>query len=82
MPGMLLAKLEGSRAMDMYGSIANNLASAVRSARRLNGYPVHMDTLNHWRELLQHARREDAQGSAESLDALIVELEYALVNRG
>jgi hypothetical protein len=67
--------------MELHGSIANNLASAVRSARRLRGHPVQADTLDHWRDLLSHARQELANGSTEPIQALIVELENELADR-
>jgi hypothetical protein len=67
--------------MDLHGSIENNLASAIQSARRLRGRPVHADTLGHWKDLVEHARRELAKGSTEPIDALICELEGELADR-
>jgi hypothetical protein len=67
--------------MELHGSIANNLTSAVQSARRLSGHPVHADTLGHWKDLLDHARREVAGGSMEPIQALILELENQLAER-
>ena len=67
--------------MELHGSIVNNLASAVQSARRLSGHPVHADTLGHWTELLDHARRELADGSTEPIQSLILELEKELADR-
>jgi hypothetical protein len=67
--------------MDLHGSIATNLSSAVQSARRLSGHPVHADTLSHWTDLLHHARRELETGSSEVLQSLIVELETELAER-
>jgi hypothetical protein len=67
--------------MKIHGSIANNLTSAVQSARRLRGHPVHSDTLDHWRDLLHHARQEIVNGSAEPIQALIAELENELADR-
>ena len=61
--------------MDIHGSIATNLSSAVQSARRLSGHAVHADTLTHWTDLLHHARRELEAGSSEVLQSLILELE-------
>jgi hypothetical protein len=37
--------------MELHGSIMNNLTSAVQSARRLSGHPVHADTLGHWADI-------------------------------
>jgi hypothetical protein len=67
--------------MELHGSVANNLTSAVRSARRLRGHPIHQDTIDHWKSLLDHARRELAKGSAEPTRLLIVELENELADR-
>ena len=67
--------------MELHGSIAKNLTSAVQSARRLRGHPVHADTLGHWAELLHHARRELAGSSTEQIRSLILELEKELAER-
>lgn len=67
--------------MDIEGTLANNLASALQSARRLRGHPVHADTLGYWRNLLRHARRELAEGSTEPVLPLILELENELADR-
>lgn len=66
--------------MELHGSLANNLASAVKSARRLRGHPVHADTVGHWRDLLNCARQELANGSAEPIQDLVVELENELAD--
>ena len=67
--------------MKLHGTISNNLASAVQSARRLRGRPVHGDTLRHWTDLLDHARQELAGGSTEPIVALTLELEKELTER-
>ena len=70
--------------MELHGSTEANLIAAVRSARRLRGHPVHPDTLNHWRELLHHARRAIADEDFPESDAmkqLVVELESELAER-
>jgi hypothetical protein len=67
--------------MELHGSIVNNLASAIKSARRLRGHPVHSDTLDHWSELLAHARQALAEGSAEPIQTLVLELENELADR-
>jgi hypothetical protein len=67
--------------MELHGSTANNLASAVQSARRLKAHSVHPDTLGHWSDILQHAREELAEGSIEPIQALILELERELAER-
>ena len=67
--------------MELHGSIENNLTSAVQSARRLSGHPIHADTLGHWADLLHFARRELAGGSKEHIESLILELEKELADR-
>lgn len=67
--------------MELHGTMVNNLTSAVQSARRLRGEPVHADTFDHWAGLLDHARRELADGSIEPIQPLIVELEKELAER-
>lgn len=67
--------------MELHGSIASNLTSALHSARRLRGHPVHPDTLSHWSDMIHHARRELAAGSSEAILPLIVELENELADR-
>ena len=42
--------------MELHGSLTDNLRSAVRSAERLRGHPIHTDTQNFWLELLSQAR--------------------------
>ena len=67
--------------MELHGSIVNNLTSAVQSARRLRGRPVHDDTLGHWADLVHHARQAMADGSDEPIQSLIAELEKELAER-
>ncbi len=67
--------------MELHGSLTQNLTSAVRSARRLKGHPIHADTIDHWTELLSQARRELAGGSIAPIQNLIVELENELADR-
>ena len=42
---------------------------------------MHADTVDHWADLLDHARRELADGSSEPIQPLIVELEKELAER-
>ncbi len=72
---------ELARHMDFHGTLANNLTSAVQSARRLRRHPVHADTIEFWKGLLEHARRELTNGASEPIRALIVELENELADR-
>jgi hypothetical protein len=67
--------------MELHGTIASNLASAVQSARRLRSRPVHADTMGHWADLLRHAKREISAGSDKVVLPLISELEKELVSR-
>ena len=67
--------------MELHGTVANNLTSAVQSARRLRGHPVHPDTLDHWSELLTHARQALAEGTTEPIQTLIAELENEIADR-
>jgi hypothetical protein len=67
--------------MELAGSLSKNLTSAIRSARRFRGHPIHVDTLGFWQGLLNHARRELAAGSAAPIQALIIELEIELADR-
>jgi len=67
--------------MELSGTTAANLASAIHSARRLRRHPVHADTLGHGKSVLDHARGELAGGSAEPIQILILELENELADR-
>lgn len=64
--------------MELFGSITNNLSSAVQSARRFRSHTVHTDTLGHWTDVLHHARRELAEGTSEPIGPLILQLEREL----
>lgn len=61
--------------MKIEGTIRANLLAAIASARRLRGQPVHDDTLEHWRRLIEHARN----GACEA--DLLGELEAELAGR-
>jgi hypothetical protein len=65
----------------IHGTLLNNLAAAVQSARRLRGHPVHQDTIRHWAELVHHARRRLAGGSTEPILPLLLDLEKELADR-
>ena len=67
--------------MKLHGTMLNNLASAVRSARRLKGQPVHPDTLGHWTDLLGHARTAPEAELSEPTRAMMLELEQMLADR-
>lgn len=70
--------------MQLHGSTEGNLVSAIRSASRLRGRPVHTDTLKFWSDLIRHARDELSAwiGSPpESLTRLVAELELEVGRR-
>jgi hypothetical protein len=67
--------------MELHGTVLSNLASGLQSARRLRSHPVHQDTLGHWAEIVHHARRELARGSAEPILPLLLELEKEIADR-
>ena len=70
--------------MQLHGSTEGNLIAAVRSASRLRGQPVHADTINHWTQLLDHARRElstNVVSQSEPLRRLVAELEVEMTRR-
>jgi len=66
--------------MRMEGTIRSNLLSALSSARRWQGRPVHKDTIDHWRGVLEHARRIDTGPLGKPVAELIAELEIELSN--
>ena len=70
--------------MELHGTIEQNLVSAVRSAKRLRGQPVHRDTVGHWKSVLSCAESElsvDQSSSRESLDRLVAELRTEIAVR-
>ena len=70
--------------MMLHGSVAGNLTAAVRSARRLRGHPVHVDTLVYWEALLHHARGERPSGYPQErrvVGRLIIDLETEIAER-
>lgn len=64
--------------MMIEGSLRSNLLSAVASARRLRGRPVHDDTIDYWRRLLEYGRLNSEQPLCEPLTDLVDELETEL----
>jgi hypothetical protein len=64
--------------MKIEGSVRSNLLSAISSARRWRGRPVHKDTVNHWRGVLEHGRRNSVGPLGEPVAELIAELENEL----
>ena len=66
--------------MKIEGSIRSNLISAISSARRWRGRPVHKDTVIHWRGVLEHGRRVAAESVSEPVADLVAELESELAS--
>ena len=54
------------------------MLAAIASARRWRGQPVHRDTIDHWRRVLDYGRRASAQQPGEMLGDLVAELEAEL----
>ncbi|MGZ8350037.1 MAG: hypothetical protein ACXWUX_14650 [Allosphingosinicella sp.] len=70
--------------MKLHGTLQQNLSAAVRSAQRLHGHPVHVDTLEYWGELLRHARLQMEAGSTsnrQDLEQILVVLETEIADR-
>lgn len=66
--------------MQIEGTVRANLIAAVASARRWRGRPVHKDTINHWRLLIDHARRGSGQPWGEAVNDLVAELETEMLH--
>ena len=70
--------------IDPSRTITYNLELALESARRLQGHPVHRDTLTFWSDLISEARQRHARNEgAEDFDIhrLIAELETVVIER-
>ena len=66
--------------MRIEGSVRANLIAAVASARRWRGRPVHRDTVDHWRRLVDYGRLVERQPCGEAVSDLVAELETEVVN--
>lgn len=64
--------------MKIQGSVRSNLISAITSARRWRGQPVHPETFAYWRAVLDCGRHSCAAPFGESVDELVAELENEL----
>ena len=64
--------------MKIEGSLRANLLAAIASARRLRGQPIHGDTIDYWRRLLEYGRRNNAQPLCEPSVDLVAQLEEEL----
>jgi hypothetical protein len=69
--------------MELHGSITQNLQAAVESSRRLQGHPVHRDTLGFWSDLISEARVRRVRGEQLDMEAklAIAELEAVLAEQ-
>jgi hypothetical protein len=70
--------------MKLHGSTEGNLIAALRSSRRLRGLKVHVDTLQHWTDVLRHADHELSSGQAmprETVQQLAAELRMEITSR-
>ena len=65
--------------MRIEGSVRSNLLAAITSARRWRGRPVHKDTVDHWRRLLEYAKHASRHHPGEVLGDVVAELEAELV---
>jgi hypothetical protein len=75
-------KARQQEAMELHGTIVDNLQAAVASAKRLRGHPVHKDTVTFWQDLIAQARVEvHEQTQAPEIESLIVTLEGELADR-
>jgi len=66
-------------AMDLYGSLGDNLQAALKSVTRHRNIAVHCDTRDYWDRLLKHAQfhltEENApEGVAELTRKMALEL--------
>ena len=66
--------------MRIEGSVRSNLLAAVASARRLRGQPVHEDTVDHWRRLVDYGRLIERQPCGEKVGDLVSQLETEVSN--
>jgi hypothetical protein len=64
--------------MRIDGSVRSNLLSAISSAKRWRGRPVHKDTIGHWEDVLEHGRRARSGPFPEPVGELVAELELEL----
>jgi predicted component of type VI protein secretion system len=64
--------------MQLAGSIIENLKAAIAAAERHQDHPVYEDTIQFWRDLLDHARatrRRTEPADPVVLDELIAHLD-------
>ena len=67
--------------MKIAGSIHANLRAAMQSARRLKDSSVHPDTVDHWRDLVNAAKAEQAAMESFKTRELMSDLEREIIER-
>ncbi len=70
--------------MEIYGSLATNLAAALQSANRLRNRPVYTGTLEFWDNLVTaayHKLAEQPESEVPGIRKQIAELEQILTER-
>jgi hypothetical protein len=60
--------------MELHGSLLENLQAALRSMRRLQGHPVHQDTVAYWDKLIAHARKSVRHGKVSPETARLLDI--------
>ena len=68
-------------AVELHGSLVENLRAAVQSSKRLQGRPVYPETLQFWVELLEMARDRQQETSlfdGRTVAALVAQLEIEI----
>ena len=66
--------------MRIEGSVRANLIAALASARRWRGRPVHKDTVDHWRRLVDYGRLVERQPCGEAVSDLVTQLETEMAH--
>ena len=66
--------------MQIQGSVRSNLLAAIAGAKRWKGRPVHADTLDHWRRLIDYGRLIERQPLGEPVGDLVASLEAEMAH--
>ena len=64
--------------MTIEGNVRADLISAISAVRRWRGRPVHRDTVNYWRRVLDQGRQASTYSFGESTAEVVAELEREL----
>jgi hypothetical protein len=68
--------------VNFVGSIHANLRAALQSARRLKDWPVHPDTVEHWKQIVGAAKSEPSAIESFRTRELLSDLEREIGERG